>query len=761
MNVGFSSPKKRAPVRLALSFFVVLSVLLLAALAESGRVRTARAAGAAPSYHHSASPGTPPSAPSLASANFQATATPFPTPTPPVLNPPELSSPPNGASPGCYSSTPIDVPLSWVQSDSPDVDGYQVEVVKIGGGSLQSFGVTTDLFRTTKDQPNLVLGDECGDYSIYRWRVRTLGLQDQVSYWSKESAFSVYTYLSLGAGGEVVPVEPNDKALLECSGSETGSVPLHWNASDDPFGKYELEIAPVGAVAGQPIPTISIPDSSVVTYTAALPCGMTYQWRVRAIDPFGAAGPWSKLQTFELSKPSSVNLPPPGLKDPVSGTSFICPASNAREVDLRWDPGVADPATTGYEIEVAKIPLAGIGTQVPPIPSTDSLVVSATATQTTLKIDCTPPDADYFFYRWRMRSVNANGNAGNWSEDHLFTLIPIQKLRPPDPVDPVQDSTFTCSRGRTLNVPLRWNPTDAVESETGYEVEVTRSNASGLVSRPALSSVPLDQNALTLSFDCGFDYHWRIRSLYGKLGDGEWSYMSTFHLVPNAPSPAPPKLDEPKDGAEITCPRNSAMDLLLSWTPNLKPAPAGSPGSRYEIEVQSKEETGTAYSSHIFTENPPQSSVQPSEDCGTSIRWRVRVSTEQGVVGRWSETRTLNLKALGSADDSTPPLAPVSLSPGALGTDSVQKIACDSLKFDWKPVNDASGMIRYNIYLYQFNDQAGIWTRRFFPASFGREGTSASGRLFGDNEGHFMWRVGAVDNAGNESYSPWRFFNCG
>ena len=218
-------------------------------------------------------------------------------------------------------------------------------------------------------------------YGEYFWRVSA----DGGATWMPARRLIV----TPGRPARPRPVEPANRLL-----AATDSLTFGWQAAAN-AATYELHIDDDPRF-GSPI-AIAVGPNRLQQTAASLPEGVLY-WRVRALNAFGAPGPWSARRTL------TIDTTPPAAPDP------IAPLDNARvtnrRLKLEWTrAGDADR----YLVEVE----AGTGTTftLPPVDagSRPSYQLPETLAQGT--------------YHWRVYAVDRAGNVSAASDPRHFSLV--------------------------------------------------------------------------------------------------------------------------------------------------------------------------------------------------------------------------------------------------------------------------------------------------------------------------------------------------
>ena len=162
----------------------------------------------------------------------------------------------------------------------------------------------------------------------------------------------------------------------------------------------------------------------------------TYYWAVQPIDAAGQMGRRSKVQSFTLNWPSQTTLT----------ESNVAPDTTYEEPSFSWTP---IPGASSYEIEVSTLPAY----------PTNSVILDSTGligTQYTAK-NFFPNHTTLY---WRLRAIDARGDAGTWNDGQPFTegfdqqTPTIQNLHVYD----ASGNVATGAPAGTSDPILRWSP---------------------------------------------------------------------------------------------------------------------------------------------------------------------------------------------------------------------------------------------------------------------------------------------------------------
>ena len=219
------------------------------------------------------------------------------------------------------------------------------------------------------------------DYGDYFWRVRPAG----ATTWMPARRLIV----TPGRPGRPRLVEPANQLL-----ASTNTLTFGWQAASSAH-TYELVIDDDPQFAS-PAFTFTVGPNALQRTVAGLPEEPLY-WRVRALNVFGAPGPWSVRRTL------TIDTTPPAAPDP------IAPLDNARvtnaRLKLEWGR-VRDAARYLVEVEL----VSGPDFSLPPIDVGNRLAYQL------------PETLAQGVYHWRVYAVDKAGNVSAPSTPRQFSL---------------------------------------------------------------------------------------------------------------------------------------------------------------------------------------------------------------------------------------------------------------------------------------------------------------------------------------------------
>jgi hypothetical protein len=287
---------------------------------------------------------------------------------------------------------------------------------------------------------------------------------------------------------------PENGALLECElGQREKLVRLEWELSPGAFVLGDGLVVPYGSVQV---------NKGVNFAEFYVECGKEFRWSLTATNGRETV---TAQQMFRLVYPDTTGPTAPPLRSPIN-ESKLCYGESV-EVTLSWDEPRGDPSGIDwYELAYRR---QSEGWQQRRVEST----------QWSISVSCGDS------YEWRVRAVDRKGNWGEWSQSGVFsTKLPVPRLRSPE-----NGASLNCPNGYKRPVDLIW---DSVANNPSYEVELYK-----YYDRNDWTKVETDQMSknryTTKDLECGFNYAWRVRVVYGWLLNvikGEWSDYYEFGL---------------------------------------------------------------------------------------------------------------------------------------------------------------------------------------------------------------------------------------
>jgi hypothetical protein len=497
-----------------------------------------------------------------------------------TLRAPAPQSPAPGAS---VDSVP---PFTWGAVGGAAWYEFQVAADR-GFGSIVKGGA----FRTRNTAATLrtALAD-----GTYHWRVRAIRANDKAGRWSNARAFdkSWTTTPELLEPGDALSIQWPARPLI-----------LRWSVVPHAT-KYQVTVATDPSLAKvivggtKPVET----QGTVLAVPGSLAPG-NYYWAVTPIDQGNFKGRRSRVGTFSWEWPTASR----------GRVLDLDPAPEVFDPLLQWD---TVPGAAKYDVEVNPTSEFTPG----------SRVFAGTANGTSIS-----PTVHLLnnTYQWRVRAVDADGNAGAWNVgppfkkefDDVTPTVRNVRIRDHDSAD----------LGAFPTTPEPFFTWDPVPGATQYELQFTRYSSTGggfcdwsarfgdtRTSRSALTvnnawAVGSDNQvsgnpgtsqwpALTIHknpFDNGQSYCMRILAVDGATNTSEWTYVNSqgnptdsngaaFTYV--APSPPPPAACAPVEMPAGNY-REPAQGAFAPRTPFFTWDPVGGAASYFVVVARDAEFT--------------------------------------------------------------------------------------------------------------------------------------------------------------------------
>ena len=249
--------------------------------------------------------------------------------------------------------------------------------------------------------------------------------------------------------------------------------------------QYNWQVSTDGSFA-----SFAVNDSTIdTTNTVTLAGGTKYFWRVRGVNPGGAAS-FSSADTFTVMTVPAI----PVLAFPAQGQVSV----RADTLALKWHSVAAD---TGYICQISTSK------------TFTSLVFTSDSTRdTTFKATSLN---NLSWYYWRVASYNAGGSSAFTAVDSFETIVPI-------PAAPALSSPASSATGVARLTTFEWR---SVTYATLYHLQVSTANDFSAIVRDTTSS----DTSVTLSnhLDASARYYWHVSAI-DTNGEGVFSSTRTF-----------------------------------------------------------------------------------------------------------------------------------------------------------------------------------------------------------------------------------------
>jgi hypothetical protein len=337
---------------------------------------------------------------------------------------------------------------------------------------------------------------------LYYWRVRAFNAAGEPGAWSAARNFTIDT---------ISPVAP---LLSQPADNATGlrAIPIFYWAAAATANAYQYQI---DDNADYSSPVYSTPDGTIVpgtpiAVTSAKPTGLAvltpYFWHVRARDAAGNWGPWSGSRTITIQPvipgAPTVTYPP------------IYGLTNDTTPTFTWN---AVTAGATYHIQVDNLSTFAS----PEVNQTDTGGLTSFTPSSPIT-----PDGLYY---WRVRAVNAAGEAGAWSTARYFTVDTTP------PAAPVLSLPVDNVAGMRI-IPIFYWAATATANAYQFQIDDNADYSSPVFSTPDGTAVPGTPITATSVKPAGLvvstPYYWRVRARDAAGNWGGWSVSRTITIQP-------------------------------------------------------------------------------------------------------------------------------------------------------------------------------------------------------------------------------------
>jgi len=318
-----------------------------------------------------------------------------------------------------------------------NADHYEFQVAADSGFNSPIIGSQEDHFLTRNTRATLKRTIPNG---VYYWRVRAITKAGAVSAWTKPQQFK---HAWTGAATLQTPATgiglsfPADPLKLSWGAVPYASSYLVSIATDPALGSLVLH----DSSSSSPVSTAATTLTSPSVFAPG-----TYYWAVTPVDARGNKGTASSVAAFSWVWPSTTT---PTVADLDASAEVMDP-------QFSWTPV---PGAARYEVEVNST-----------ASFTSAAKVCCTGTTIATALSPTSVMNDNVYY-WRVRAIDADGNAGVWNAGPSFTKAfdktapSVNNLRVVD----TSDTTLAGPVPSTAIPILRWDP---VPGASSYQVEV-------------------------------------------------------------------------------------------------------------------------------------------------------------------------------------------------------------------------------------------------------------------------------------------------
>jgi hypothetical protein len=269
----------------------------------------------------------------------------------------------------------------------------------------------------------------------YYWRVRGVTSTDHVGSWSRVRRFvKAWTTAPHLTGGDGAVVSwPSNPLVLRWS-----SVPY--------AAKYVVSIATDPALSNVVLGSATQPTETQGT-SFALPVSLApggYYWAVTPLDAEGHRGTRSRVGSFQWTWPTTT----------ATSVTDLNPDARVFDPMFSWNPV---PGAARYEVEVNSAEAFPLGSK---------WCCGGTTTGTSLAPLQVLANNSYY---WRVRAIDAKGNAGVWNYGQSFTKA-FDSVEPSVPNLTVRDIEGNTSKVPATSTPIvTWDP---VPGASRYEVQL-------------------------------------------------------------------------------------------------------------------------------------------------------------------------------------------------------------------------------------------------------------------------------------------------
>lgn len=499
-----------------------------------------------------------------------------------------------------------------------------------------------------------------------------------------------------------------------------------------------------------------------------------YFWRVRALDDEDVPSPWTLVQDFWVN---TVNDPPDAPDsgfEPVSGAT-----TNTTTPTLSWDNS-ADPDVDPYDgafttgagatriVGVTWLVQLSRAADFNPVVYNYTVPARTAAGRTTVTL--TTPLTDDTTWYWRVRTIDNDG-----AQSAAFS--PVQTLRVDTEAHaPSTPTGLAPSTGQSVSdtTPrLSWiaatdpDPLDTPDT-LRYEVEVAEDvnfaqtpgyfwSATTTLADRTYVDIPASDELTE-----GTTYYWRVRTFDNDGMRSPWTTPGArFNVVANRPPNQVITGFSPVTGGTV-----SDRTPVLKWTAAVPPDPDADDTAdtmRYTLQVDNNSNflSPEFNATEAFSGDPlqPEMEVTTTLAVGVTYYWRVMARDQKGLDAlEWSPTQ--NFRVVANQPPATP-REPFNPSGGAVETSARPTLEWRMPATPDPNPEDPIGTITYDI---EVCDGADFSAGNIAWSATGLTLTPTPGPggvfLFEndvttdlDDNGHYWWRVRAVDDEGAQS--PW------
>ena len=439
--------------------------------------------------------------------------------------------------------------------------------------------------------------------------------------------------VSVGTGTDTTPpTTPSGLNAVQASGTESN---LTWTAASDAGGISGYRVERCQGVGCTSFVEIATPTASPFANTG-LTEGVTYRYRVRAVDNSGNLGAYSNIATIVL------DVTAPGLPANLNLT-----ATSGTQVSLTWTASTDNVGVTGYRLERCQ----GVGcsgfTEV-------ATPAAANFADTGLTSGAT--------YLYRVRATDAAGNLS------AYSAVASATTPAPDAIAPSVPGSLAGSSTSGTQVSLTWTASTDNVGVTGYRLERCQGvGCSGFTE----VATPAAANFADTGLTAGATYLYRVRAT-DAAGN-----LSAYSAVASATTPAPDAI-APSVPGSLAGSATSGTQVSLTWTASTDNV--GVTGYRLE-RCQG---IGCADFTEIATPSVTNF-ADTGLTAGTTYQYRVRATDAAS-----------NLSSSSSVVQVTTP-APDTIAPSVPGNLSANSPSSTQVNLAWLVSSDNVGVTGYRL----------------------------------------------------------------
>ncbi len=513
------------------------------------------------------------------------------------------------ATPSLRESGAVSVTWSGQGDADGNIDHFDLEYcTKPAGGTYGTWvALGTDTASPYSHTPTLA------DGTRIKYRIRTVDALGKVSGWKESNEVTQNSS----------PTAPTT-CMAGPSLREGEAITVTWSGQGDADGNidhFDLEYCtkPAGGTYGA-WTVLTTDTASPFSHTPALADGTRIKYRIRTVDALGQVSGWK--ESNEVTQNSS----------PTAPTSFMA-APTLREgeaVSLTWGgQGDADGNIDHFDLEYCTKPAGGnYGSW------------ATLGTDTASPYSHTPVLADGTRIMYRIRTVDALGQASGWKESNEV----VQNSSPTAPTS----FTATPSLRESEAISLVWSgAADADGNIAHFELEYATRLAGGAYgSWIALGTDTASPNSHTPALADGTRIKYRIRTV-DALGQAS-GWKESNEVVQNSSPTAPTSFT-------ATPALRESGAVSLTWSGQ---GDADGNIDHFNLEYCIKP-AGGSYGSWttLGMDTASPYSHTPTLADGTRIRYRIQAVDAMGQASGWKESNEVL--------QNTAPVTPVILFPGA------------------------------------------------------------------------------------------------